>query len=164
EVAAAGAQLAVLPEAFVSLYPSNAWARGASAFEGFDELWARLWESSVDVDGPLVARLVAACAGHHVPRGIGVNERESSRPGTLYNTLLVLGPSGILHRHRKLMPTMQERLIHGIGAGDDLGVAETPVGRVGGLICWENRMPLARYAVYRQGPQIWVAPNADDSD
>jgi nitrilase len=62
------------------------------------------------------------------------------------------------------MPTMQERLFHGIGAGDDLGVTETPLGRVGGLICWENRMPLARYAVYRGGPQIWIAPTADDSD
>ena len=62
------------------------------------------------------------------------------------------------------MPTQHERLFHGIGAGDDLGVVETPLGRVGGLICWENRMPLARYAVYRGGPQIWVAPTADDSD
>ena len=83
---------------------------------------------------------------------IGVNERESERPGTLYNTLLVLGPEGLLHKHRKLMPTMHERLFHGIGAGDDLDVVATPGGRIGGLICWENRMPLARYAVYRGGP------------
>jgi predicted amidohydrolase len=62
------------------------------------------------------------------------------------------------------MPTQHERLFHGIGAGDDLRVVETPAGRIGGLICWENRMPLARYAVYRGGPQIWVAPTADDSD
>ena len=62
------------------------------------------------------------------------------------------------------MPTHQERLFHGVGSGDDLGVAETPVGRIGGLICWENRMPLARWAVYQGGPQIWVAPTADDSD
>jgi nitrilase len=95
---------------------------------------------------------------------IGVNERESDRPGTLYNTLLVFGPEGLLHRHRKLMPTMQERLFHGIGAGDDLAPVETPLGRVGGLICWENRMPLARWAVYQGGPQIWIAPTADDSD
>jgi nitrilase len=69
-----------------------------------------------------------------------------------------------LLKHRKLMPTHHERLFHGIGAGDDLAVAETALGRVGGLICWENRMPLARYAVYRGGPQIWIAPTADDSD
>ena len=95
---------------------------------------------------------------------IGVNERESERPGTLYNTVVYLGPSGLLGRHRKLMPTQHERLFHGIGAGDDLAVVTAAGARVGGLICWENRMPLARYRVYRGGPQIWVAPTADDSD
>jgi nitrilase len=93
-----------------------------------------------------------------------VNERESERPGTLYNSLLLIGPEGLVWKHRKLMPTHHERLFHGIGAGDDLTVVDTPVGRVGGLICWENRMPLARWAVYQGGPQIWVAPTADDSD
>ena len=86
------------------------------------------------------------------------------RPGTLYNTMFWLGPDGLLHKHRKLMPTQQESLFHGIGRGDDLRAVDTACGRIGGLICWENRMPLARYAVYRQGPQIWVAPTADDSD
>jgi nitrilase len=164
EAAGEGAQLAVLPETFVPLYPSNAWARGAASFGGWDELWERLWLNSVDVPGPLVDRLVDACAKHDLHCVIGVNERESERPGTLYNTYVLLGPGGLLWKHRKLMPTHHERLFHGIGPGDDLGVVETPVGRVGGLICWENRMPLARYAVYEQGPQIWVAPTADDSD
>jgi nitrilase len=159
-----GAQLAVLPETFLSLYPSNAWAAPAARFGGFDELWERMWASSIDVPGPAVDRLVAACKRHRLVCAIGVNERESQRPGTLYNTLLVLGPDGLIHRHRKLMPTQHERLFHGIGAGDDLDVVDTPVGRVGGLICWENRMPLARWAVYQGGPQIWVAPTADDSD
>jgi nitrilase len=72
--------------------------------------------------------------------------------GTLYNTLVVVGPEGLLHRHRKPMPTMQERLFHGIGPGDDLAPVDTPVGRIGGLICWENRMPLARWAVYQGWP------------
>jgi nitrilase len=164
EAAADGVRLAVLPETFVSLYPSNVWARRASDFAGFDELWERLWASSVDVPGPLVDRLAEACRAHDIHCAIGVNERESERPGTIYNALLIIGPAGLISKHRKLMPTHQERLFHGIGAGDDLGVADTPVGRVGGLICWENRMPLARWAVYRQGPQIWVAPTADDSD
>ncbi len=165
EAAGHGARLAVLPETFVSVYPSNAWARSATAFGGHDELWERMWESSVDVGGPLVARLVEACREHDLHCVIGINEREDERPGTLYNTMLTLGPSGVRHRHRKLMPTMQERLFHGVGAGDDLGVVDLDgVGRVGGLICWENRMPLARYAVYRAGPQIWVAPTADDSE
>ncbi|TML26399.1 MAG: carbon-nitrogen hydrolase family protein [Actinobacteria bacterium] len=164
EAADAGAQLAVLPETFVALYPSNAWAREAAAFGGSDELWQRLWDESVDVPGPLVDRLAEACRERGLHCAIGVNEREADRPGSLYNTLLLIGPGGLLHRHRKLMPTMQERLFHGVGAGDDLAAVDTPVGRVGGLICWENRMPLARYAVYRTGPQIWVAPTADDSD
>ena len=164
EAADAGARLAVLPETFVPLYQSNAWARQAAGFAGFDELWERLWDNSVDVPGPLVDRLIEVCRARDIHCAIGVNERESERPGSLYNTLLLLGPDGLLWKHRKLMPTHHERLFHGVGRGDDLGVADTPVGRVGGLICWENRMPLARYAVYRGGPQIWVAPTADDSD
>ena len=161
-----GAALIVFPECFVSLYPSGAWAAKAATWAGgCDELWERMWASSVDVDGPLVARLATACRERNVHLAIGVNEREDGRPGSLYNTLLVIGAEGVLHRHRKLMPTMQERVFHGIGAGDDLGVVDLAgIGRVGGLICWENRMPLARWGVYQGGPQIWLAPTADDSD
>jgi nitrilase len=164
EAAADGAELVVLPETFVPLYPSGGWAKAAAAFEGFDELWERLWSNSVEVPGSLVDELVEACAEHAVHCAIGINERELDRPGTLYNTLLLIGPEGLLAKHRKLMPTQHERLFHGIGSGGDLDAVETPLGRIGGLICWENRMPLARYAVYRTGPQIWVAPTADDSD
>jgi nitrilase len=164
QAAAQGAQLVVLPENFVALYPSNAWAREAAGFSGWNEFWERFWANGVDVPGPLVDRLVDACREHGVHCAIGVNERESDRPGTLYNTLLILGPEGLLHRHRKLMPTMHERIFHGIGPGDDLRVVQLPEARVGGLICWENFMPLARYAMYQQGPQIWVAPTADDTD
>ncbi|MDX6646354.1 MAG: nitrilase [Miltoncostaeaceae bacterium] len=164
EAADAGAELAVLPECFVSLYPSNTWAKASASFGGSDELWERMWLSSVDVPGPLIEELAAVCRARGIHAVIGVNERESDRPGTLYNTMVVLGPEGLLQKHRKLMPTHHERLFHGIGPGDDLRVVDTPAGRIGGLICWENRMPLARYAVYRQGPQIWVAPTADDSD
>jgi nitrilase len=159
-----GAELAVLPECFIPLYPSNAWAREASGFGGWDVLWERLWANSVDVPGPLIDRLIEVCRARELFCVIGVNERESERPGTLYNTMVYLGPSGLLGRHRKLMPTQHERLFHGIGAGDDLAVIDAAGARVGGLICWENRMPLARYAVYRGGPQLWVAPTADDSD
>ncbi|MEN3272480.1 MAG: nitrilase [Actinomycetota bacterium] len=165
DAASEGAQLVVLPECFVSVYPSGAWGAAAARFGGFDELWRRMWDSSVDVRGPLVDKLVAACAANRVHVVIGINEREDERPGSLHNSMLILGPSGLLHRHRKLMPTMHERLFHAIGSGDDLDViAIDGVGRVGGLICWENRMPLARWRVYEQGPQIWVAPTADDSD
>ncbi len=164
EAADEGARLAVLPEAFVPLYPSNAWAKDATSFAGWDELWERMWAESVDVPGPLTDRLTSVCAERDLHCVIGINERESTRPGSLYNTMLTIGPKGLLARHRKLMPTMQERVFHGVGAGEDLDPVETPIGRIGGLICWENRMPLARYAVYRGGPQIWVAPTADDSD
>jgi nitrilase len=161
EAAQAGAQLAVLPETFVPLYPSNVWAKGAGAFAGWDDLWERLHANAVDVPGPLVDQLAAACRRHGIHLAVGVNEREG---GSLYNALLYLGPDGLVHRHRKLMPTMHERLFHGLGAGDDLAPVQLPFARVGGLICWENRMPLARWEVYRQAPQIWVAPTADDSD
>src|ERR671922_713277 len=161
DAAGQGAELAVLPETFVPLYPSNRWARGAASFGGWDELWERLHANAVEVPGPLADELAAACARLRLHAVVGINERDG---GTLYNAYLLLGPDGLLRKHRKLMPTQHERLFHGIGAGDDLAPVDTPVGRVGGLICWENRMPLARWAVYQGAPQIWVAPNADDSD
>ncbi|HEY5143153.1 MAG TPA: carbon-nitrogen hydrolase family protein [Solirubrobacteraceae bacterium] len=165
EAADAGARLAALPECFVSLYPSGSWAGATNPWAGAqDALWERLWASSVDVPGPLIDRLVAVCRERDLHCALGVNERESARPGTLWNTLVHLGPTGLLGKHRKLMPTVHERLFHAIGAGDDLGVIDTPVARIGGLICWENFMPLARYAVYRGGPQIYLAPTADDSE
>lgn len=161
-----GARLVVLGETFLSLYPSGAWAAAAATWtRGCDELWARMWDSAIDVTGPVVATLTAACAELDVHLAIGVNEREDRRPGTLYNTLLLIGPGGVLLRHRKLMPTMHERVFHGQGSGDDLDVVQLPDGpRVGGLICWENRMPLARWRVYEGGPQLWLAPTADDSE
>jgi predicted amidohydrolase len=166
EAADGGARLVVFPECFVSVYPSGAWAAAAATWSAAcDRLWERMWASSVDVGGPLVQRMADACAERGVHLAIGVNEREDARPGSLYNTLLLIGPEGVVHRHRKLMPTMHERVFHGVGAGDDLDVVDLPgAARVGGLICWENRMPLARWAVYEGGPQIWLAPTADDSD
>lgn len=166
DASAHGAQLVVFPECFVSLYPSNTWASAAATWSReADALWQRMWDSSVDVNGPHVARLREACDELGVHLAIGVNEREDARPGTLYNTLLVIGSEGVLSRHRKLMPTMHERVFHGAGAGDDMQVVALPNGaRVGGLICWENRMPLARWSMYQGGPQIWLAPTADDSD
>src|SRR3954469_14260808 len=165
EAADAGARLAVLPECFVSLYPSGSWAGSANPWHKvFDELWERMWNSSVDVPGPLLGRLAAVGRERDMYAALGVNERDSTRPGSLWNTLAYLGPQGLLGKHRKLMPTVHERLFHAVGAGDDLRVHDTPIGRIGGLICWENMMPLARYAIYRGGPQIYLAPTADDSD
>jgi nitrilase len=160
-----GAELVVLPECFLSLYPTWGWI-GAATTDGaaVSEIYRRMWESGVEVPGPAVDRLAAASRETGTTIVVGVNEREPSQSYTVYNTMLTIGPSGVLARHRKLMPTMHERMFHGIGDGDDLTVVDTPVGRVGGLICWENRMPLARYALYRQAPQIWVAPTADTGE
>ena len=159
-----GVQLAVFPETFVSVYPSGAWGHQAAQFGGFDEMWERLWASSVEVPGPAIDKVVATCAERGIYCVLGINERELDRPGSLYNSFVFMGPSGVLMKHRKLVPTMHERLFHGAGDGTDLNVVETELGRVGGLICWENRMPLARYELYSKGVQVWVAPTADDSD
>lgn len=164
EAADAGVRLAVFPETFVSVYPSGAWAHRAAQFGGFDLMWERLWASSIEVPGPALDKIAAACAERDIHCVLGINEREIERPGSLYNSFVLVGPTGVLAKHRKLVPTMQERLFHGAGDGTDLNVVETDLGRIGGLICWENRMPLARYELYQKGVQIWVAPTADDSE
>jgi nitrilase len=164
QAAGDGVQLAVFPETFVSVYPSGAWADKGARFDGFDAMWERMWDSSIEVPGPAVDKLAAACAELGIYCAVGINERELDRPGSLYNSVILLGPEGLLWKHRKLMPTMHERLFHGVGDGTDLDVVDGPLGRIGGLICWENRMPLARYEMYRKGVQIWIAPTADDSD
>ncbi len=162
EAAAQGAELVVFPECFVSLYPGEElFAETITDFDALGEIYTHMWQESVEVPGPLVDQLVEACSSAEVTCVIGINEREPGRSTSLFNTMLTIGADGVLARHRKLMPTNVERLIHSFGRGDDLNVVDTPAGRVGGLICWENRMPLARYAVYRGAPQIYVAPTAD---
>jgi nitrilase len=155
KAAAEDAQLVVFPEAFLPAWP--AWVD--EVLPGEDEAWhVRLLEQSVVVPGPVTERLGEAAQQSGVHLVMGVNEREE-HGGTVYNTLVYLGPDGsLLGKHRKLMPTHAERLVWGMGDGSDLKVHETAVGRIGGLICWENYMPLARFAMYAQGVDIWVAP------
>jgi predicted amidohydrolase len=155
KAAAEGARLAVFPEAFLPAWP--VWVD--EALPGEDAAWhLRLLEQSVVVPGPVTARLGAAARAAGLHLVMGVDEREE-HGGTIYNTLLYFDPDGrLLGKHRKLMPTHAERLVWGMGDGSDLIVHQTAVGRVGGLICWENYMPLARFAVYAQGIDIWVAP------
>jgi nitrilase len=168
EAAAHGAQLVLFPEAFVSAYP-----RGLSfgtvvgnRSEAGRRLWARYWSSSVDVPGPATDALGKAACQAHVYLAIGVIEREGELgPGTLYCTLLYFGPDGcLLGKHRKLKPTGAERLIWGEGDGSTLTVLDTEIGRLGGLICWENYMPLARMAMYAKGVDLYLAPTADARD
>jgi nitrilase len=153
--AAEGARLVVFPEAFLPAWP--AWVD--EVLPGEDEAWhLRLLEQSVVVPGPVTERLAAAARDTGVHLVMGVDERDE-HGGTIYNSLLYFDADGrLLGKHRKLVPTHAERLVWGMGDGSDLRVHQTAVGRVGGLICWENYMPLARFALYAQGVDIWVAP------
>jgi nitrilase len=163
DVAAKGAQLVLFPETFVPVYPSSRWARSLAVWgEGGKELWARLARASVIVPSAETDRIGTIAKEHSLVLAVGVNELSG---GTLYNTLLVFTPDGALAlRHRKLMPTNHERMVWGLGDGGGLETIETGLGRVGGLICWENFMPLARAALYESGLDIYLAPTADDSE
>jgi nitrilase len=167
EVAAKGARLAVFPEAFVPVYPSSAWAKALAGWADprAKEAFALLAEESVEIPGPAERRLGEIAREHDLWIVTGVTERDPARPGTLYNTLLYHSPSGELAlKHRKLVPTNHERLVWGPGDGGGLEAVETPLGRIGGLICWENYMPLARFALYESGVELYIASTADDSE
>jgi predicted amidohydrolase len=164
ESAAGGAELVLFPEAFVSCYPRGlSFGVTVGQRTPAGRAWfRRYWESSIDVPGPAVDRLAAIARAHAVHLVIGVIERAG---GTLYCTALMLSPSGaFLGKHRKLMPTAAERLVWGSGDGSTLTVVDTPLGRLGAVICWENYMPLLRTAMYAKGIQLWCAPTADGRD
>ncbi len=151
EAAAGGAKLIVLPETWVPGYPF--WHTSPTVFSS--RTFAEYWKNSVEVPSPASDRLGAAAGAADAYVVIGVSERDTVGRGTLYNTLLYYAPSGeLIHRHRKLMPTFTERTVWGMGDGSDLDVLETPLGRLGGLICWEHEMTLAKYALYAQGEQV----------
>jgi nitrilase len=165
EAAEQGARLVLFPEAFVGGYP---WGLAfGTAVGGRSEpgrrTWERYWASAIEIPGPEVDLMAEAARAAGVYLCVGVIERDSTYSGgTLFCTLLYLGPDGrVLGKHRKLKPTAAERLIWGEGDGSTMPVVETPFGRVGGLICWENYMPLARMAMYAKGVEIYLAPTAD---
>jgi len=161
------ADLILLPEAYLPGYPRGldfGALVGSRSPEGRD-LWKRYYDNSVDVPGPATERLGQAAAEAGAYLAVGVTERDPDTRGTLYCTVLYFGRDGrLLGRHRKLKPTGTERIIWGEGDGGGLLVLDTEIGRIGGLICWENYMPLARTALYRQGVQIYLAPTADARD
>jgi nitrilase len=159
-----GAELILFPEAFVSGYPRGIdfGARVGSRTPEGRELFRRYWESSVDVPGPATHALGDAARLANAYLVIGVVERDG---GTLYCSVLFFAPDGsLLGKHRKLMPTAAERLVWGFGDGSTMPVFDTPIGRLGAVICWENYMPLLRMHMYAKGIQIYCAPTADDRD
>ena len=167
EAAGHGAELVVFPEAFIPGYPIWMWRLRPGSDMGLtNELYARLFANAIDLASNDLAPLRLAASEHSVTVVCGINERDSSLSrGTLYNTVVVIGSDGaILNRHRKLMPTNPERMVHGFGDASGLRVVETPAGRIGALVCWENFMPLARYALYAQGVEIYIAPTYDAGD
>lgn len=164
EAAGMGADLVVFPEAFIGGYPKGIdfGARlGMRSPEGRED-FRRYYDSAIDLPGPEAARLgeIARDSGIHLV--VGVIERDG---GTLYCTALTYGPSGhLISKHRKLMPTALERLVWGFGDGSTIGVVNTPLGRIGSVICWQNYMPLLRAAMYAQGIELYCAPTVDDRD
>ncbi|HXY05703.1 MAG TPA: carbon-nitrogen hydrolase family protein [Burkholderiaceae bacterium] len=167
EAAAADARLVVFPEAFVPGYPAWIWRlRPGTDGALSGRLHGLLLQNAICLDRGDLSPLLDAARAHAVTVICGVDERdENCGGGTLYNTVVLIGPQGtILNRHRKLMPTNPERMVWGLGDGSGLNVVGTPAGRVGTLICWENFMPLARYALYAQGIEIYVAPTYDNGE
>jgi nitrilase len=163
EIAGNGARLALFPEAFIPVYPSSRWARHLAGWDGDARpLYARLARESLTIPSADSDRLAEIARTHGIWLAVGANELER---GTIYNALLVYTPDGELAlHHRKLMPTNHERLVWGLGDGNGLEAIQSDLGNVGGLICWENMMPLARFALYQSGVEIYLAPTADDSE
>ncbi|MEJ2590067.1 MAG: carbon-nitrogen hydrolase family protein [Candidatus Thiodiazotropha sp.] len=167
EAAAAGAELIVFPEAFVPGYPAWVWRlRPGGDWNLSEQLHRRLLENAVDLETGQLDPVREAAAKAQATVVIGINERDgTSGRSTLYNSIVTLGADGrILNRHRKLMPTHPERMVWGFGDASGLRVLDTPHGRIGSLLCWENYMPLARFALYAQGMDILVSPTYDSGD
>ncbi len=161
-----GACLIVFPESFVPAYPDWVWAVPPGQVGLLNELYARLLDNAVEIPSAATQRLCQAAkrAKAHVVMGMTERNTEASG-GSLYNTLLYIDAQGsILGKHRKLVPTGGERLVWAQGDGSTLEVYDTPFGKLGGLICWENYMPLARYAMYAWGTQIYVAATWDQGE
>ncbi len=164
EAAGRGARLVSFPETWLPGYPEWLWRlRPGNDYDLTSEIHRRLVENAVDLKAGDLKPIQAAARRLKVTVSIGIHERdgEFSR-GTLYNTVVLIGPTGeVLNRHRKLMPTNPERMVWGTGDAMGLRVTATPAGRVGSLICWENYMPLARFALFAQGCDVYIAPTWD---
>ena len=167
QATSANAELVVFPEAYISGYPAWIWRLRPGGDWGTSEnLHSRLLDSAVDIDAGDLKLLCASAKKNKITIVCGLNEQDGKlSKATLYNTVVIIGKDGnILNRHRKLMPTNPERMVWGFGDGSGLNVVDTSAGRVGTLLCWENYMPLARYTLYSQGVEIYIAPTYDSGD
>ncbi|UFS62121.1 carbon-nitrogen hydrolase family protein [Sulfurimonas sp. HSL-3221] len=162
EAAEKGAKLIVFPEAFIAGYPDWIWQVPPGNMALNQSLYARFLDAAVALPSPEVKSLCDAAAAAHVYLAIGINERSASG-GSVYNTLLFIGPEGrVLGHHQKLVPTLAERTVWAFGDPATLEVYDTPMGRLGGLICWENYMPLVRQSLYERGIALYAAPTYDE--
>ncbi|MGD8326949.1 MAG: carbon-nitrogen hydrolase family protein [Sphingomonadales bacterium] len=164
EAAEKGAKIAVFPEAFIGGYPKGLdfGARVGTRSEEGRKDFQRYFEAAIEVPGTVTDQLCKIAKSLAITLVVGVIERDG---GTLYCTALYVGEDGtLLGKHRKLMPTAMERLIWGFGDGTTLKAVDTPVGRVGAVICWENYMPMLRTAMYKQGVMLYCVPTVDDRD
>ena len=161
-----GARIVVFPESFVPAYPDWVWAVPPGAEAVLSGLYAELLANAVEIPSAATQRLCRAAKRANTYVVMGMTERNTEASGaSLYNTLLYIDAQGnILGKHRKLVPTGGERLVWAQGDGSTLQVYDTPFGKLGGLICWENYMPLARYAMYAWGTQIYVAATWDSGE
>jgi len=166
ESAGKGAKLIVFPEAFIPAYPDWIWVVPAAKKPILNSMYARLWQNAVTIPDKTLDVICKAAKSSRTYVVMGINERNAESSGTsLYNTIVYISDRGeIIGRHRKLVPTGGERLIWSQGDGSTLGAFDTTLGKMGGLICWENYMPLARMTMYAQGVQIYLAPTWDASD
>jgi nitrilase len=161
-----GAKLVVFPEAYVPGYPHWVWRAKPQDFALASQLHERLLANAVDLRADDLAPLREAARARGVSVACGIQERDGEfGRTTLYNTVVIIGPDGaILNRHRKLVPTNAERMVWGMGDASGLRVVQTPAGRLGALICWESYMPLARFALYAQGVEVYLAPTWDEGE
>lgn len=167
EAAKNGAKLVVFTEAFIAGYPAWIWRlRPGGDWNLSEQLHARLLANAVNMESDDLAPLYQAAKTCELTIVCGIEERESQLGrATLYNTVITIGADGtLLNRHRKLMPTNPERMVWGFGDASGLKVVDSPAGRIGCLLCWENYMPLARYALYAQGVEVYIAPTYDSGD
>lgn len=167
KAAGEGGELIVFTEAFIPGYPAWIWRlRPGGDWNLSENLHQRLLNNAINVDSDDLLPLYETARKHNVTIVCGIEERDSKfSRSTLYNSVIIIGPDGsLLNRHRKLMPTNPERMVWGFGDASGLKVVDTPVGRIATLLCWENYMPLARYALYSQGVEIYIAPTYDSGD